>query len=864
MPRSLALTGLAARRGPGPEADWPCLVLDIAAAGWRLAEPLPDPLLARLAAGLGAPALRTEWAGLRLPAVTARLIVALQAAVGPAMLRYNVAPLAAGFRLAVGCLDRDIGAAAAPFALRWLALAAEDDPAAADLGLDAFKAATSGLRLGLESRLLVEEAVRRDIPWSRLFGKQLLLGQGHRQRWLFQSFTDATSNLAVALTTYKPATLQVLEAAGLPVVPRAVAEDAEAAVAAAERIGFPVVLKPAASDRGVGVHLNLASAAAVRQVFPQVRRHGPVLVERQQPGADHRLLVMDGRLIAAARRIPARVVGDGARTVRALIDAANADPRRGVAHSAELERIVVDEEVERVLAAAGLRLDWVPTAGRAVTLRWTANISTGGTAEDVTAIVHPENRALAERAARLVHLDLAGIDLITPDIARSHLEVGGTVCEINCTPGFRPHLGHPGAPDVVRLVMAGLFPPGSDGRIPTAMVTGTNGKTTTCRMVAAILRAAGRRTGLATTDGVEIDGVRIAAGDLAGPQGATMLLRDATVEAAVLETARGGLLRYGLGVDSCSVGALLNIGTDHVGSDGIATPEDLARVKGRVLLAARDAAVVNAGDPRCLAAAAATSRARRLILVGRDPGNEALAAHRTAGGLAVTLAGGETGRIVALEGPEERLVVEIGRIPAAFGGACGFNIDNAMFAAAIALGLGLPETAIAEGLARFRPDTTMSSGRANLIDGWPFDVLVDYAHNDEALAALGRFVSSLPVAGRRLVTLVAAGNRPDASYAGVAAAAAPWFDHFICGTETPRGRPQGEVGRLLAEGLVRAGVEPARIEVIEPYSAAIDRILAAARPGDLAVIIPGDPRPHIERLLAAGGHDRPVAPGREP
>jgi cyanophycin synthetase len=854
MSRSLTLTRMEARRGPGLEADWPCLVLGVAAAGWTMEEPVPDHVVAALARGLGDEAFRTSCTGLRLPALAGRLILALQAAVGPVLPRFSVARTPGGFRLVLGCRDPEIAAAAVPFALRWLTATAEDAAAQADLGLAAFERATAAIRLTLENRLLVEEAVRRDIPWSRLYSNHVQLGQGCRQRWLYQQFTDATPALGVALSTAKPAAAQIMAAAGVPVPQHVVVEDEAAAVEAALRIGFPVVLKPASRDLGVGVHLDVGSAEAVRQVFPAVRQHGAVLVERQQPGLDHRLLILDGRMIAAARRVPAGVVGDGQRTIRALVEAANADPRRGVAHSAVLERIVIDDEVERVLAAQGLSPDSIPAAGRAVQLRRTANISTGGTGEDVTASVHPENRAMAERAAQALRLDLAGVDFITTDIARSHLEVGGVVCEVNCTPGFRPHLSAPGSPDVVRLVMEGLFPAGTMGRIPTAMVTGTNGKTTTCRMVAAILRAAGRRTGLASTDGVEIDGMRIAAQDLAGPRGAQMLLRDATVEAAVLETARGGILRHGLGINSCSVGALLNIGSDHVGSDGIETPEDLARIKSRVLLAARAAAVVNADDPRCMAAADA-SRARRLILVSRHPGGAALVRHLEAGGLAVMLAGGEPGRIVAREGRAERLSIEVALLPAAHGGAAAFNVDNAMFAAAIGLGLGLPPAAVAAGLAGFRPDTTMSSGRANRIGGWPFDILVDYAHNDEALTALGRFVAKLPVAGRRLVTLVAAGNRPDASYAGVAAAAAPWFDHFICGTETPRGRPTGEVGRLLAEGLRRAGIPDSRIEVAEPYARAFDRILAEARPGDLAVIVPGDPRPHIEQLLRMGGRD---------
>jgi cyanophycin synthetase len=717
--------------------------------------------------------------------------------------------------------------------------------------------------LGLETVLLVAEAARRDIPWTRLAGNCVQLGHGHRQRRLYLQFTDATANIAVLLSTQKPTATQVMAAAGIPVPAHLQATDEEAAVRAARRLGYPLVLKPTATDRGIGVCLNVTDEAKVRQVFPAVRRHGVVLVERQEPGFDHRLLVADGRLIAAARRLPAQVVGDGKSTVAALVEAVNADPRRGLAHTTILERIVVDDEALRVLAGQGLRPDSVPETDRRVELRFTANLSTGGTSEDVTDRVHPENRLMAERAARVIGLDLAGIDFITTDISRSHLEVGGVVCEINPTPGFRPHLAAPGSPDVVPLVMATLFPAGGNGRIPLAMITGTNGKTTTSRMVAAILKAAGHTVGLAGTDGVEVDGVRVAADDLAGPKGAIMLLRDPAVTAAVLETARGGIINYGLGVDACSVAAVLNIGADHLGIDGIETLEDLARVKGRVLAVARDAAVLNADDRHCMALAGAV-RAARLILVAGDPHDPAVARHLAAGGLGVTLAtDGVEQRIMARSGSDEVLTLELARIPATFGGAAEFNVQNAMFAAAIGLGLGLPAAAIEAGLTGFRPDTVMSSGRANLIGGWPFDILVDYAHNEPALTALGRFVSRLPVRGRRLVTLTPPGNRDDAAYGPMAAAAAPWFDHFICTCENPRGRPEGDVGRRLAEGLREAGIAPDRIEIAEPFGRAFAAIMAAARPGDLAVILPGKPRHWVERLLREGGWDRAwVAAGR--
>lgn len=858
MQEQLRIGRLGFRWGPSLEADWPCVTFTVATTVTSLDDAAPAKLVNCIAAALErTPETTTrEWEPLTIATLFGQLVLALQGAVGPTIERFNVTPTSSGCTLAIGCLDARIGGPAVHVALRWMNGGLNDGkPSGKIANLADFVRSFAATRIPLENRLLIEEATRREIPWMRITDLHFQIGQGHKRRRLRRGFTDKTSFLSVEMATLKPVAAQLMAAAGLPVPQHVVTEDQDAAVHAAREIGFPVVLKPSRADQGIGVHLNVFDEAAVKRLFPAVRRHGKVLVEKQEPGFDHRMLVLNGKLIAAARRLPAQIVGDGQSTIRELIDAANMDPRRGVNHSNVLEKITIDDELRRTLTSAGLNLQSVPEAKRVVSLRLTANIATGAIAEDVTDLVHPENRKMAECAAGVLGLDLAGVDFISTDISRSHLEIGGAICEINQGPGFRPHLAAPGSPDVVRLMVEAFFPHPDIGRIPIAAITGTNGKTTTSRMVAAILRDAGHTVGLATTDGVEVDGTRVASGDHAGPKGATAVLVDRSVTAAVLETARGGIIKYGMDVDACSVGAVLNVGSDHIGTDGISTIDELARVKGRVLHAARDVAVLNADDPQCLSLVDSV-RAKDLFLVGRDARCPAISDHLERGGVAVILKPVRDDQAIVLRaGADELMAIGAKQIPASHGGAAEFNIQNAMFAAAIGFGLGVSASSIENALKQFHPDTIMSSGRANLIGGWPFEILVDYAHNEEAILALSNFASRLPVKGRRLVTLAGIGNRADDSYARLAAAAAPWFDYFVCTTETPRGRAEGEVGGLLAEGLETAGVAPDRIEVVEPFESAVNRVLTMAQPGDLAVLIPWDPRRTINRLLKKGGSD---------
>lgn len=857
IPPLIALQTLRGFAGPSRAAPWRCLEIALRCRSASVDAHTLEALTAAARAALPslpAHALVDSTASSleELADLAGRIIIGLHLEVFPCTPRLMVSSAGSELRLVVGCADAEAATEAARTAVAWVndTLGASDGAA----HLAAFREKFSRVRPGLEDRRVLEEAVRRGIPWNRQ-GNALRLGWGSSLRWYRSIMTDRTPAFSFTWASRKPVAADMMGRAGIPVPIHPIAADARMAVRIAERIGYPVVMKPADSDRGVGVRLGLTSAEEVRQAFDEVRTFGAVVVQPQHAGADYRLLVIAGRLVAAAQRSPARVFGDGQRSVQALIEAVNRDPRRGVHHTTVLERITVDDEVLRTLRSQGLTLDDVPATGREVRLRMTANLSTGGDSEDVTARVHPDNRALAERAARIIGLDIAGIDFLCPDISRSHLEVGGVVCEINPNPGFRPHLAAPGSPDVARAVVDALFPQG-DGRIPAALITGTIGKTTTCRMVASILRAAGHTVGLSTTDGVQVDDARVREGDEAGPRGATMVLSDPAVTAAVLETARGGILRFGIGPDRYRVGAVLNVGTDHVGSDGVKTADDMARLKSLVLAGATHAWVLNGDDPRCLAMAR-NAGDREVILVGRTAQSPPLARHLADGGRAVVLCGeGEAARVVALRGREELVSIAVRRIPATFDGAAEFNADNARYATAIALAMDTDADAITAGLTRFAPDGRWSSARANLHHAGGVSVLLDFAHNVESFDAIGRFAMRLAVNGRRVIVIDAPGDRTDAALRDMATATLGRFDQFICTTSLARGRPPGQIARLLAQALTEQGAASECIDEVEPFEDALALALNTARPGDLLVIPVDQPRQVLEhpayRRLAEG------------
>ena len=559
---------------------------------------------------------------------------------------------------------------------------------------DAFIRFAQRRAFGPSTQALVDAARARDIPWLRL-NKYSLVQFGHAkyQKRIQATVTSETRHIAVEIASDKEDTRNLLEDLGLPVPAQRLVYSAEAAVRAAEAMGYPVVVKPLDANHGRGVSIRLTDAAQVETAFAVAQEHGrsrAVLVERFVEGFDHRMLVIGGKLIAVAQRVPGHVVGDGEHTIAELVEIVNRDPRRGVGHEKVLTKLVFDEQAERLLADAGHSRDTVLPAGAVFYLRSTGNLSTGGTAIDLTDVVHPDNRAMAERAIKALGLDVGGVDFLTKDITRSWREVGGAIVECNAAPGFRMHVApSEGQPrDVAGPVMDVLFPPGTPTRIPIAAVTGTNGKTTTTRMLAHIVQLAGFTPGMTTTDGVFVNGRLTVKGDMTGPTAARMVLRDPDVDVAVLETARGGLLRAGLGFSKCDVACCLNVTADHLGLGGVETLEELAEIKRIPVEVATRCAVLSADDEHCLRMAEHV-QAEHLCYVTMDPSNPVVREHVRAGGRAVVLEEGAGGQMITIyDGGRHLPLLWTHLIPATLEGKAVHNVQNAMFAAALAYALG--------------------------------------------------------------------------------------------------------------------------------------------------------------------------------
>ena len=700
---------------------------------------------------------------------------------------------------------------------------------------------TQSHALGPSTASLVRAAEERDIPWLRLNNQSLVqFGHGRFQKRIQATVTTETRHIAVEIASDKEETNRILGDLGLPVPQQRLVYSEEDAAVAAQKIGLPVVVKPYNGNHGRGVSLDLRDGRHVREAFKKAREHSrAVIVESFVSGHDYRLLVVNGTLIAAAERMPGHVVGDGRHTVAELVEITNRDPRRGIGHEKVLTRLALDDQADRCLADRGYARDTVPAEGEQVRLRLTGNLSTGGTAIDVTDVVHPDNVEMAVRAIKAIGLDVGGVDFISPDIAHSFREVGGAICEVNAAPGFRMHVApSEGTPrDVAGPVMEMLFPPGTPNRIPIATITGTNGKTTTARMVAHILKLCGRTVGLTTTDGVYINGQLTVKGDMTGPVAARMVLRDPSVDVAVLETARGGILRRGLGYRKCMVGAVLNIESDHLGLKGVQTLDQLAEVKRVVIEVAQDTAVLNADDPRCLLMADHT-RAKHLCYVTQQLQYPLVKEHIRAGGRACALEEGVNGHMIALFDRGLHLpVMWTHAIPSTLEGRATHNVQNAMFAAAIAYAMGVKIEDIRQGLRTFDTTFEQAPGRTNVYERHPFRVIMDYGHNASAVRAMCDLADRMEVRGRRICVLAAPGDRRDEDIAEIGRVAAGHFDHYLCRRDDEtRGRKSDEVPRMLRSALLEAGVPAQKVEIVPDEQEAVGTALRMARPGDLVLL----------------------------
>jgi cyanophycin synthetase len=773
--------------------------------------------------------------------------------------------------------EERVGEAAGKLALRLLhslipaSLGLADVPVEDELEFQAELEELIGLaqrrQLGPSTASLVKAAEARDIPWLRLNDYSLVqFGHGRYQKRIQATVTSETRHIAVEIASDKEETNQILGDLGLPVPRQYLVRESERAAAVAERLGYPVVIKPLNANHGRGVSINLNDSDAVRVAFDKAREHSrTVIVESFIVGFDHRMLVVDGKLIAVAKRVPGHVVGDGEHTVEQLVELVNSDPRRGIGHEKVLTRIEIDHQATRLLELAGKTRASVLAPGEVLYLRSTGNLSTGGTAIDMTDVVHPDNREMAQRAASAIGLDVAGIDFITSDISRSYREVGGAICEVNAAPGFRMHVAptEGTSRDVAGPVIDMLFPPGTPTRIPIVSITGTNGKTTASRMVSHILKMSGHTVGLCTTDGVYIDGERTVPGDMTGPVSAQMVLRDPTVDAAVLETARGGLLRAGLGYRNNDVGAVLNVSADHLGLGGIDTVEQLAALKRIVIEVSRDCAVLNADDELCLQMADYT-QASRIAYVTRNPKHALVREHIRAGGAACVLEEGINGDMITIYDKGSHIpLLWTHLIPATLEGKAMFNVQNAMFAALIAWVMDVKIDNIRVGLRTFDTTFFQAPGRLNVFDELPFKVILDYGHNPAAVAAMAELVERMEVSGKRIGVLAAPGDRRDEDILAIARGAAPAFEQFILRSDDSlRGRKLGEVTGLLREGLLAAGVAESAITVIEDEQEAVLAGLQRGERGDLLVIFGDDiTRCWKQVIRFGGGEARPSEVG---
>ena len=745
--------------------------------------------------------------------------------------------------------------------------------------IDDFDHFASRRSLGPSALALVRAAEARDIPWIRLNDASLIqVGQGKYQKRIEAALTSQTSHTAVEIASDKELCTRLLSDLGLPVPKQYHVRDAQDAVEAANHIGYPVVVKPVDGNHGRGVSVNLRTDDEVADAFEIAAGEGSgVVVESMIQGDDHRLLVIDGKLVAAARRMPGHVVGDGTHTIAELVEQVNRDPRRGAGHENMLTRLELDDAADRLLKDKGYDDATVPPEGEVVFLRKTANLSTGGTAIDVTDVIHPDNLLMAERAIRAVGLDIGGVDFLTTDITRSFRDTGGAICEINAGPGMRMHIAPSEGKgrDVGGAVMDMLFPSGTPSRIPIAALTGTNGKTTTARMLAHVLKMAGFVVGQTSTDAVYVDGNVTVKGDMTGPKSAGMVLRDPLVDLAVIETARGGIVRAGLGYRYCDVGAVLNVTSDHLGLGGVETVQELADVKRLVVEVAKDCAVLNADNEYTLKMAS-YSPARHIAYVTRNPDHPLVREHIRLGKRAVVLEQGVNGDQIAIYDHGNQLpLMWTHLIPATVEGKALHNVENAMFTTAMAYALGLTLDQIRTGLRTFDNSFFQSPGRMNIFDEHGFRVILDYGHNEAAVGAMVDLVERLNPLGRRIVCVTCPGDRRDEDIRAIAGKVAGHFDHYLCHSDdNPRGRAPDEVPRLLRAALIELGVSEEAIELPESESKSVAAALEMARPNDLVLIFcdaittcwkqiiyftPKEkPKPvPPEKLIAAAGFDVP-------
>lgn len=698
-------------------------------------------------------------------------------------------------------------------------------------------------RLGPSTGSIVEEAVKRKIPWIRLNKHSLVqLGYGKNQRRIQATVASTTSNIAVEIACDKEDTKQLLEQANVPTPKGVIVRNEEDIEDAIRGLRFPLVTKPLNGNHGRGASTDLKNLEEVIEGFRVAQQHSrSVIIERFLAGYDFRALVINYKFVAAAKRTPAAVIGDGKSTIEELVAIENQNPKRGYGHENVLTMINIDKATLTYLSTKGLDINSIPAAGEEVWLKPTANLSTGGTSTDVTDYVHPSNVILFERIARLIGLDICGIDIIASDLSSPLCENGGGVIEVNAAPGFRMHLDPTeGLPrNVAEPVIDMLYPPGSSARIPILAVTGTNGKTTTTRLLAHIMKQTGSIVGFNTTDGIYIQNELMVTGDCTGPISAEFILKDPTVDVAVLECARGGLLRSGLGFHNCDVAIVTNVGGDHLGLGGIDTIQKLAKVKSVIprTVGKNGYTILNADDD--LVYDMREELDCNIALFSLDENNPRIKKQVQKNRLSAVY---ENGFITIMKGNWKIRILKVSDVPITFNGTAEFNIQNVLGAVMAAYVSDVAIDNIRVALQTFIPSPAMTPGRMNIFNFANFRVMLDYAHNTHGMRAIGKFVMATP-ATRKVGIIAGVGDRRDEDTIELGEEAAKAFDEIIIRQDKNlRGRSSDEIVALLRDGIEKVDASK-KITVILDEVEAIDYAIQSAQNGDFITII-SDVIPH--------------------
>lgn len=745
-------------------------------------------------------------------------------------------------------IEEKAGAYAAEAAVRIAEALINDQEYDLDADIQRMRELREMERFGPSTGSIVDEAISRDIPWIRLNKSSLVqLGYGKNQVRFRATMTERTNSIAVDIACNKDETKRILQDSAIPVAKGVTISAVEDLPAAIKKVGYPMVFKPLDGNHGKGASINVQTDEAALAAFEYAKTYSrKIIIERFITGYDFRVLVIDHKMVAAALRVPAHVKGNNQHTIQELIDKENEDPRRGYGHEKVLTEIGVDRDTLSLLEKKGYTLETVPANGEVVYLKSTANLSTGGTSIDVTDLVHPQNIFICERISRVIGLDICGIDIMAENLTQPLPENGGVVLEVNAAPGFRMHLApSEGLPrNVAAPVIDMLYPPGKSARIPIIAVTGTNGKTTTTRLIAHIVKSNGTRVGFTTSDGIYVQNTMLMKGDTTGPVSAEFILRDPTVEFAVLETARGGILRAGLGFNQCDIGIVTNIQEDHLGISDIHTLDDLAKVKAVIIGSVKRSgwAVLNADNKYCLKIASNANC--NVAYFSMDEHNPIVAEHSKKGGIAAVY---ENGYITVKKGDWKIRVEKVTHIPLTFGGSVDFMIQNVLAATLATFLWGYKIEDIRMSLETFIPSAAQTPGRMNTFRFKEFKILVDFAHNADGFNGIKTYLKSIE-ATEHVGVICATGDRREEDIKETARISARMFDKImICQEKYLRGSNQQDLIDLLLEGI--AEVKPdMEVMINNNGEDCLKYLIATAKSGSFITILSGTIDNAVERV----------------